>query len=748
MKRIYFLLLSCLPLMTAGQNVPDTTGKVIQLNEFVISANKWEEKKSDIPQTIEIIKSRDVEFNNPQTSADMLQQSGNVFVQKSQMGGGSPVLRGFEANRVLLVADGVRMNNAISRSGHLQDALAIDNMILERTEVLFGPSSVMYGSDALGGVMHFYTKNPALSDSANPLYKINIGLRHSTANNEVTAHADFNLGYKKIALLTGITSSIFGDLRTGSVRPPFAKSFGKCNYFVVQDTAGADTLIRNSFPNIQHFTGYTQLNLFEKILFRQSNSVSHLLNFQYSNTSEVPRYDRLQQFGSNGEPVYARWHYAPQQRIFLSLKTAVGMEKDSLAADTSAKNKRSAMNITLAYQNILQGRVTRRFKQPDEKRQLEEVNLFSLNLEIRKEVGKKNELHYGAEVAYNDVQSSAKTKNIFTQEESAAATRYPDGGNTMLAAAVYFSHSWEISEKYILTDGLRFNYVELKSEWKNISLFPFTFSPAEQKNNAVNGSIGFVAMPGCGWRFTLQGASGFRAPNVDDMGKTNESAAGILIIPNPDLKPELAYSGDAGISKTFGEKVRIEGVYFYTLLQNAMVVKDAKFYGADSVLFDGAMSKVQSLQNADEGWIQGGSASFLADISENVALKSSLGYTFGRYKDSEKDTLVPMDHIPPLFGQTGLLFRYKNTLSEFYVQYNGWKRLEDYSPSGEDNLAQATVYGMPAWFTLNIKTSFPMNEFLRLIVGVENILDTHYRTFASGISAPGRNFIVALRGKI
>ncbi|MEK6615285.1 MAG: TonB-dependent receptor, partial [Bacteroidota bacterium] len=266
--------------------------------------------------------------------------------------------------------------------------------------------------------------------------------------------------------------------------------------------------------------------------------------------------------------------------------------------------------------------------------------------------------------------------------------------------------------------------------------------------HAVNGSVGFVAMPGKAWRFTLLSSSGFRAPNVDDMGKVNESTNGSLIIPNPNLKPEFAYNGDVSISKSFKDKVKMEGVYFYTLLQNAIVVKDAQFNGADSVLYDGTMSKVQSSQNADEAYIQGFSANFLADFSENFSMKSSINYTYGMYKDKVNDTLVPMDHIPPVFGQTTLIHHYKKFESEFSIRYNGWKRLDAYSPSGEDNLPQATVYGMPSWYTLNIKTALQVNSFLRLILSVENILDMHYRTFASGVSAPGRNFVIAIRGKL
>ena len=93
-----------------------------------------------------------------------------LSIQKSQLGGGSPIIRGFEANRVLLVVDGVRMNNAIYRSGHLQNALTVDANALEIVEVVFGPSSTIYGSDALGGVVHFYTKKPEFSKNDKTYY--------------------------------------------------------------------------------------------------------------------------------------------------------------------------------------------------------------------------------------------------------------------------------------------------------------------------------------------------------------------------------------------------------------------------------------------------------------------------------------------------------------------------------------------------------------------------------------------------
>ena len=135
-----------------------------KLNEIILSVARNKEDKGKISKQVSLITQRDLELNMPQTSADLLLYASGVRVQKSQGGGGSPVIRGFEANRVLLVIDGVRMNNAIYRSGHLQNSITINPNSLERTEIIYGPSSVGYGSDALGGVVHYYTKTPKINN--------------------------------------------------------------------------------------------------------------------------------------------------------------------------------------------------------------------------------------------------------------------------------------------------------------------------------------------------------------------------------------------------------------------------------------------------------------------------------------------------------------------------------------------------------------------------------------------------------
>ena len=185
----------------------------------MLSASNFKQNLKDIPKKILAVSQDQITINNPQTSADLLESTGQVYVQKSQLGGGSPMIRGFSTNRLLITVDGVRMNNAIFRGGNLQNVISIDPLSIDKTEVLLGAGSTIYGSDAIGGVMSFYTKKPELSYSDSLQVTANTLVRYSTANQEKTGHFDLNFGLKKWAFLTNITYTDFEDLRMGSNGP-------------------------------------------------------------------------------------------------------------------------------------------------------------------------------------------------------------------------------------------------------------------------------------------------------------------------------------------------------------------------------------------------------------------------------------------------------------------------------------------------------------------------------------------------
>jgi hemoglobin/transferrin/lactoferrin receptor protein len=107
-----------------------------------------------------------------------------------------------------------------------------------------------------------------------------------------------------------------------------------------------------------------------------------------------------------------------------------------------------------------------------------------------------------------------------------------------------------------------------------------------------------------------------------------------------------------------------------------------------------------------------------------------------------------MAHIPPMFGNTMIKYTTKRTFFQFDVRYNGWKEPGDMSPYGEDNEEEATPHGYPAWYTLNAKAAYNLGDNMFIQLAIDNILDYYYKTFASGISAPGRSFVISLKYSI
>ncbi|MCX6266992.1 MAG: TonB-dependent receptor [Bacteroidetes bacterium] len=713
------------------------TENVIKLDEFVITGNRTEEKRSDLPNKIEVIQAKDIAFQNPQNSAIMLEQGGNVFVQTSQLGGGSPVLRGFEANKVLLVVDGIRMNNAIYRAGHLQNAITVDPFSLASTEILYGPGSTIYGSDALGGVVNFITKDPALSTTGKTEVHGSLLGRFSSANTEKTGGINLNLGWNKLAVLLNFSYGDFGDLREGKVCNPAYGDFGK-RLFYQDRIDNKDVTVSNDKPWIQKGSAYSQYNFLGKVLFQPSVHSKYILNVQYSNSSDVPRYDRLTEMKNDSTMSYAEWYYGPQSRFLGSLKAEYNI--NGVIFDHAS--------FIVGYQNVKEDRIQRSFGSTTKKYNLETVGVFSVNADFDKKIASRDQLYYGLEMDYNKVGSDAYNENINTGIiKYDRATRFPDQKANMMYLSAFLSNNWKISKELEFSQGIRFNYVTLNAAYSDtmVKIMSIPFDPnISQKNAALNGYLGLVARPGHDWKFSLLGSTGFRAPNLDDLTKLNVVEAHTIVVPNPDLKPENSYNVELSVAKTILGKVRLEGTGFYNWLKNAQVIHPLAYNGKDSISIDGVMYQTLAPVNTGNAFICGLQGSILAQVTHSFSILSNLTYTYGYDVTSS----LPLDHIPPVFGMTSFRLEVKKFKGDFYVMYNGWKRISQFSNSGEDNEQYATPYGMPSWYTLNLKLSYQIVKYLNVELGMENILDENYRKFASGISSPGRNVIVALRANL
>lgn len=706
------------------------------IDEIVVSSSRFEEKRTDVPNQIAIITSKQIENINPNSTGTLLEQSGQVFVQRSQYGGGSPSLRGFESNKVLIVVDGVRMNNAIFRGGHLQNIISLDASSLDRMELIFGPGSVIYGSDALGGVMHLYTRKPFIHANKNFSAKGSGWARYTSVDNGYAGHFDLNFGKGKFASLTSVSYSVFGDLRQGNIRNPMYGDWGKRNYYQ-QWTGAGDTMLRNDDPNIQVGTGYSQYDVMEKILFQQNNKVSHLLNFQFSTTTDIPRYDRLTEVSSNGNFSNGDWYYGPQKRMLGTYNLKLNAEK--CFYDNA--------NFILAYQQVEESRHQRKFNNAKLSNRTELVNVYSVNADFEKKF-LSIELRYGLEGVMNKVTSTADFVNLITGETGSTDTRYPNGGSETRSLAAYLTHNWELNEKLVFSQGIRFTNNYLHAEFVDTAFFKFPFSEINQKSNAVTGNIGLVFKPGNDWHLALLFSNGFRTPNVDDMTKIFESTGGSLIVPNEKLKPEQIYNAEITIGKRFNQSIHIEATSWYAIYKNALTVQPFLFNGEDSIVYNGVLSEVKSTVNKGEAFIYGATGGLHADVTKSFIVYSTLTYTFGRIKTDTVD--YPLDHIPPMFGKTGMQLNRKKISGDMFIMYNGAKTSKNYNLQGEDNQMYSlnSVKGfIPAWITLNARAGYQFNKILQLQLAVENILDQNYRYFASGLSAPGRNLIGTLRAR-
>ncbi|MBT5437969.1 MAG: TonB-dependent receptor, partial [Flavobacteriales bacterium] len=571
------------------------------LEETVVSASRIAEKKKDVIQKIRVIQSLEIQNQNQSSMADLIDNSGNVFVQKSQLGGGSPIIRGFETNKVLMVVDGVRMNNAIYRGGHLQNIITLDNSIMDRVEVVFGPGSVIYGSDAIGGVMTFKTKDPVLSRKDKVMVIGDAYTRYFSAANGFSSNAHVSVGNKKIGSLTSFTYSKFGDLRQGSKRSDITKGFGERNWYV-SSLNGMDTMLNNSNPNMQIGSGYEQYDMLQKFIYKPNEFVLHKVNLQLSNSGNVDRYDRLTQL-ENGQAKYAQWYYGPQFR-FLS----------SYSLELSKSNKFFDFSkFVLAYQSIEESRMVRKFRDVELKSRNESLDIITFNFDFSKLLpytrrnGKilTHELRYGADIFYNDVKSNAFSTNIINLQESLLDSRYPDGGSDMFSFAVYITDNIEFNDKMIFNIGIRSSQVRLNADFIDKTFFPFPFSSIKQRNSSINGNMGLIFMPNDLVRYTISAATGFRAPNVDDVSKVFESVPGKVIVPNPQLKPEYSYNLEFGSEIKLSDKIRFSTNLFGTFLTNALTVQNANLDGQDSILYDGTYSQVITTTNANRAFVCG-----------------------------------------------------------------------------------------------------------------------------------------------
>ncbi|MAV80110.1 MAG: hypothetical protein CBD31_05035 [Flavobacteriaceae bacterium TMED171] len=762
--RIRLNLLGYKPLMISilevleGKKIIQMTSEGEVLEEVLLSVARSQSTRDKIAEQVGIISQKEIEIEAVATGAELLEINPNIRIQKSQGGGGSPVLRGFEANRVLIVVDGVRMNNSIYRSGHLQNAITIDPRNIDRVEVTFGSSSVGYGSDALGGVIHYYTKSPKLNSKT--AIQSEFSSNFNSANLSFINNVSTAMSYKNWGSLTSVSYSSFGDIKIGENRKhgfsdwgltPY-QSLNSRNEYKVNPTT-------NSRPTIQKNTAYDQLDIFQKFLVRLPRDIFLNLNLQYSESSDIDRYDKLVE-ERNSSLRFSEWYYGPQKRFFLSPQLKFFMGKNWLKKGT----------LTAAYQNVEESRINRKFGSLTRSHQIEKVDIFSINADFYGNIAEGNSVSYGLEWTHNKIRSEGFSLDLVLDSDNIIGysnrtmipSRYPNEGSSASSFAGYLNWIYRANENLILNGGLRLTGSKISARWNDTAQVDKLLSTLNLQSKALTYTLAMTYRPNQKWQINSLISSGFRNPNIDDIGKIRENN-GFLLMPNSFLKPEYAYTFELGIKRISPNKINfIDLRPFITLVSrhivrsDFIVFTDTTTIDEKTILYNGEEVITQANKNLGNRFIYGGSLQGKWPLSKSFEIIGGITYT----RADQNQDYGPMPSISPLFGTFTVSNEISNLKTLLIWKFSQRKYPNQYSLGGEDGLNETPLvnpeaineidryYGMPSWNIWSILSQYQFRKNIVFNVGLKNIFDLHYRTFASGISAEGRSLQLGVKVKI
>ena len=504
--------------------------------------------------------------------------------------------------------------------------------------------------------------------------------------------------------MSAITINKFGNLKMGANRLHGYQDWGRQTHITQGKT--------------QLKTDYNQIDWIQKFRYDGTKNWSHLINLQYSSTTNLDRFDKLNDL-SGGIPKFEQWYYGPQKRL--------------LSAVASQYNQKHLLfdefNNHVSFQIFHESRHSKKFGENLNER-FEKVFVLSNTSDFIKNIG-YNVLNYGVDFQNNIVNSTAN---------QATATRYADGGSQMQLFSVYgqYKMPYGLSSNYV-SAGLRYNFSALQANFIDTATYSLPFSKIDVRNQAITASVGWKAAINKKLQMGASLSSGFRSPNVDDVTKVFEKS-GLVTVPNNKLKPEYSYNAELNLSAKMNKNWDWNLSAYYTILEDAIIKQAFTLNNQDSIWYDGEYLPIVANQNEQQARIYGFYAKTNINLSQNWNWTNTINKTIGIIQEDQS----PLDHIPPLFAKSELQWKKNKHSIRFYSLFNDWKRVDEYSNNGSDNLNEATEDGNPRWWTLNLSYVAKISTTTTVQLALENILDVHYKTYSSAISSPGRNVIISL----
>ncbi len=650
-----------------------------------VTATRTAASVFDVPTAVTVVGPEEIERESPRVVPDLLRGRAGVYVQETTPGQAIPIVRGLKGSEVLYLVDGMRLSNAIFRNSPNQYMALLDPLNVERIEVVRGPSSALYGGDAMGGVVQVLTPTPHFEGEAWQSRAV-LDNSYTSAENAFHTHLTLRAGRENAAILG---------------------SFGYQDY---------DDRVAGGGEHQAH-SGFEAWAGSGKVLYRPGSAHELLLDVQFLRQPETPRHDELVAGFAQEEPSAEVFLFEPNERLFFHGRHRL----------TQATPLFDTLELHAAHQRVTDDRRTRDFGDVVEVRERNASHLTGLTAQATLAHGSRAQLVYGLEFYHDKVTSSRSDRDISTGAASTGTSRFPDD-STMDSFAVYGNESVTFGDRLEVVLGGRYSLyrIELAAADRGVG--------AELDPDDLTGNIGVSYALTDALKAVSNFGRGFRPPNIFDLATLGQRPGNRFNIANPELEPETVLTWDFGF-KLQNARWQAEAIGYvsdYRDKISSVLTGEVTADGRDIV----------QNQNVNELRLYGAELDARYFHSDRLEIYGALNYTIGD-ETFDDGTVVPADRIPPLNGRFGTYCALKPSLwIEAYTRFAA--RQNRLSDRDRDD-PRIDPNGTPGWATLNLRAGWQPGEHWAVQVGLENLLDENYREHGSGIDAAGISANIGLR---
>ena len=683
------------------------------LPEIVVTATRTEEDSARLPQSTSVATAEEIRERHPTQPIEALRNEPGVWIQKTGAGGGTPVVRGMMGNTVLYLVDGIRINNGRLFSGPNAFFNQIDVGSLDRIEILKGPGSVQYGSDAMGGVVQMQT--PTLDFfPESPVWGGRLAGQYSTADEGRLGHGEAYYADRRMNAIAGTTAFAADDVRAG----------------------GGDTLEHTSLNSSGGF-GKARLKLGEGHVL----TLGCLENVR----TDVERHDQSARNPNSGEP---RFFTPREERTLVYVKDTFDREGGIV----------SHLEPYLYYQNYNSESDNNTEKNAttflrDVTRQ--DQDMFGAGVTAASPLREGLKLVYGTDYRYEDF-TEDKDRQAWSPDDRVGTWSRPKGttpDGIYDVADAFALLDWNPVARLRLTAGARFESTHLDSDpTAQDATAGFTANDLDldERWNSATYSLGGIYWFTTNLALSSQASTGYRAPTYSDVLSFGPFTYGVNV-PSPEVGPEKCTTWEIG-PRFESEALSASFTYFYTWLDD--MVDSARVEGYTDVNDNGVEDAGEAnyaKNNFGTGYIQGVESSAEWRFAEDWALFGTAAWTEG-YDDEQQDHLR---FIPPLNGVAGVRWHATErlALSAFARMAAAQDKISEDDKSdparasdpartypADDNPPLRADYSIPGFVTYHARADFAVKEGLNLFLAGDNLSDKNYREAFSRLDAPGINF--------